>query len=125
MFDLSQKNNKFILGGFIIIAFVILFYLHDYYTKKLIHNELKKIAKAKKKNLGKNLKTRQNMQKFNEIQNTQNIENIEKELNQQDMDSYIDPGAEFIEENNSHNNSQASSRLNSSNIMMRDMMDGL
>lgn len=123
MFDLSQKNNKFILGGFTIIVLIVLFYLHDFYTKKLIHSELKKIAKSKKKNIIKNLKIKQ--KNFTELENTHDIENIDKELEQHDMDSYIDPGAQFNEDDNSHNNSQASSRLNSSNIMMRDIINGI
>lgn len=123
MFDLSQKNNKFILGGFTIIVLIVLFYLHDFYTKKLIHSELKKIAKSKKKNIIKNLKIKQ--KKFTELENTHDMENIDKELEQHDMDSYIDPGAQFNEDDNSHNNSQASSRLNSSNIMMRDIINGI
>jgi hypothetical protein len=117
MFDLTQKKNKFILGGCIIIVLVALFYLHEYYTKKLIHNEIKKIARMKKKRSSRASK--------NKVDEIETFQSEEKELNQQDMDSYIDPGAEYIEDNNSNNNSHSSSRLNPSNIMMRDMMDNM
>lgn len=110
MFDLTQKN-KFVLGGGIIIVLMVLFFLHNYYTKKLIHSEIKKIAKLKKK---KSLKTI--ALKDDEIETFQN--------NEKDIDSYIDPGMDYVEDKDSNNNSQTS-RLNSSNIMMRDMMDNM
>lgn len=135
MFDLSQKKNKFILGGFVIIGLVVMYFLHDFYTRRLIHNELKKIAKAKKR---KNTKLLQNKKKNENIDKTSDDDTLNNyTLNddmqykptqqkhiQRDMDSYIDPDAEHMENMNESHNSQGSSKFNQSNIMMRDMMEG-
>ncbi len=132
----SEKKNLYI-GGLVVVVLVIMYFLHSYQTKRLIHDELKNIAKEKKKRLVKQMMKRekisQNQNKQREYQDfsdeeIQNEANIN--MNQQDMDSYIDPGNDMRNDDTMMNQipqqppSHSGSRISANNIMMRDMMDG-
>lgn len=138
MFDLLQNRNNFILCGFVVIGLVALYFLHDFYTRRLIHNELKKIVKAKKRKNTKLIQNKNKNKNTNEDEynndddeeQTQNEELLHNEMKykqeqrknvKREMDSYIDPSDDNME---NINDSQSSGKLNKSNVMMRDMMDG-
>lgn len=136
----SEKKNLYI-GGLIVVVLVVIYFLHSYQTKRLIHDELKNIAKEKKKRLVKQMIKRE---RINPNQNKQreypDFSDEERQndmnMNQQDMDSYIDPENDMRnDERNDINDtminqipqqppSNSGSRISGNNIMMRDMMDG-
>jgi hypothetical protein len=138
----SEKKNLYI-GGLVVVVLVVMYFLHSYQTKRLIHDELKNIAKEKKKRLVKQMIKRE---RINPNQNKQreypDFSDEERQndinMNQQDMDSYIDPGNDMQNDmrNDERNDdtmmnhisqqppSNSGSRISGNNIMMRDMMDG-
>lgn len=129
-----EKKHLF-MGGFTIIILVTLYFLHSYLTIRIVHNELKNIAKEKKKRLLKQnqIIQRDNTKRQKMSRDTEPIpekmsmtmEMKHQEIEQQEMDSYIDPGIEEdIDQIQEQDPSRASSKLSKNNIMMRDMMDG-
>ncbi len=130
----SEKKNLYI-GGLVIVVLIVMYFLHSYQTKRLIHDELKNIAKEKKKRLVKQMMKRE---RINPNQNKQreypDFSDEERQndmnMNQQDMDSYIDPGNDERNDDTMMNQipqqppSNSGSRISGNNIMMRDMMDG-
>jgi hypothetical protein len=128
----SEKKNLYI-GGLIIVILVIMYFLHSYQTKKLIHDELKNIAKEKKRKLLKEMvklkKANLNKQKeYPDLSDEDKQNDIN--MNQQEMDSYIDicndggNGDTVINQIPQQPPSHSGSRMSANNIMMRDMMDG-
>lgn len=115
MFNFNFEENKTIIMAIIgvIIACIAIYYLHERQTKKVLHSELKKIFAAKKRQ-------DYQIQKKNIAANNfkTNIQDETQEDIQEDMDSYVDP----IDDNSEENND---TKLNQSNIMMRDVIDGL
>jgi uncharacterized membrane protein len=120
----SEKKNLYV-GGLVIVVLIVMYFLHLYQTKRLIHDELKNIEKEKKRKLIKQMMKREkansnlNLNKQIEYPDFSDEENP----NQQDMDSYVDPGDNMNQMPQQQQPSN-SSRIPANNIMMRDMMDG-
>jgi hypothetical protein len=129
MLRLEKKN--FYIGGLIVVVLVIMYFLHSYQTKRLIHDELKNIAKEKKRRFVKEMAKRERINQ-NQIKQREYPDFSDEErqndmnMNQQDMDSYIDPENDNVMMNQMPRqpSSNSENRISGNNIMMRDMMDG-
>jgi len=112
MFDFQEnKTIIFAIVG-IIIGAIFLYFVYERQTKKLVQNELRKIFVAKKNKIVKNTNTN-----INNNNNNNNNMYVEDDIEmKEDMDSYVDPLGD---------DDMGETKLNSHNIMMRDVIDGL
>lgn len=123
---INLEKNKIYIAS-IIVVLVVVYFFHTWYVKKMINDEIKKIGKEHRKRQNKIL----NLQKQENIH--QNIE-LHDQTEQQDMDSYIDPGnsdpdnnEEMLNEYQEHQEHQLkkkAKRVSKQDVLMRDMLDG-
>jgi hypothetical protein len=123
VFEMERKN--ILVTGSLIILCIILYFLHSYLTKKLIHSELSKYKK--KKMIRTKLSAKKQITDIdllsdldspvNQKQQMQKYTPVPISTQDQDIDSYIDL-------NNQNDNIDKDCKLNPRNIMMRDIVDG-
>jgi hypothetical protein len=128
MFGPGKKNMY--IGGVVVIVLIVMYFLHLYQTKRLIRDEIKNMEREKKRKLIKQMMRREKVVPNKQIEYP-DFSDEEKpnpvNMNQRDMDSYMDPGDNMGNDMNqlpSQPPSNSGSRISANNIMMRDMMDG-
>lgn len=96
----SITQNRIYLGVFILVILLALGLMFNYYIKKIVSHEIRK-------------------QITNKNNKSKNTNNDNKKKEQMDIDSYIDPVDDNVnDEFNEHQN-----RLQKNDIHMRDLID--
>jgi len=99
-----EKHKMYIIG-LLLILIVGLYFLHTWHVKKLIGEELQKIARKTHKKRAKRLRQ---------------VQRPDEQSDQHDMDSYVEPPNDGDEEQPRN----LSPKLSKDDMLMRDMMDG-
>lgn len=114
------NNGKVYLFCLLVIFLVGLYFFVNYQTKEVLKHELKKMSEKKHKKQKLLQLKHQKLMQLQELQQRQQDRN-------RDMDSYIDPGERYIEEQaeDRHPGGYERSRLSKEDFMMRDVADGI
>jgi hypothetical protein len=112
-----MNDNKTYICIAVLVILVALYYLIDYQIKSTLKNEFKRIQNKKHK--------KDKLQKIRQQRLMRDME-MRRDVDQHDMDSYVDPAEEQRHEHDDEHEHfhHERARLSKDDILMRDLADG-